>query len=124
MRRALACLVLALFSFPLISPVLYASGRPELPACCRRTGKHHCASMQPSAAVGGGLALRATPSRCPLYPGGFTSQVLPQVLAAPAPVRTAAPDLSAGSVVPEESIRAGVATSAANANRGPPPVFS
>jgi hypothetical protein len=31
------------FSLPLIAP-LFASGVPEasLPACCRRSGKHHC----------------------------------------------------------------------------------
>jgi hypothetical protein len=42
MRRALASLLLALFSFPLILPVLRADAASNLPACCRREGKHHC----------------------------------------------------------------------------------
>jgi hypothetical protein len=42
-RRISAILLLALFSFLLIGPAVFASD-PEanLPACCRRRGKHHC----------------------------------------------------------------------------------
>ena len=42
MRRALASLLVALFSFPLILPVLRADDASNLPSCCRRAGKHHC----------------------------------------------------------------------------------
>ena len=36
-------LLLALFSFSLISPAVLASDADsKLPACCKRNGKHHC----------------------------------------------------------------------------------
>jgi len=41
MRRALASLLLALFSFPLIFPILRADAA-SLPSCCHREGKHRC----------------------------------------------------------------------------------
>ena len=72
MRRALATLLLALFSFSLISPALLASD-PEsnLPACCRRDGKHHCAMMGAMMAMQSespsGPSLQ--PARCPSFPG-------------------------------------------------------
>jgi hypothetical protein len=71
MRRALATLLLALFSFSLISPAVLASD-PEsnLPACCRRDGKHHCAMMGAMMAMQSespsGPALQT--ARCPSFP--------------------------------------------------------
>jgi hypothetical protein len=44
MRRALASLLLTLFSFPLIVPLLRADAASTLPSCCRRAGKHHCST--------------------------------------------------------------------------------
>jgi hypothetical protein len=41
MRRVLASLLLAVFSFPLIVPILRVDAS-SLPSCCRREGKHHC----------------------------------------------------------------------------------
>ncbi|MDR3701248.1 MAG: hypothetical protein P4L56_16495 [Candidatus Sulfopaludibacter sp.] len=64
MRRALASLLLVLFSFSLIAPALRADAGPDLPACCRRDGKHHCAMGSGNAA--GALVFGA---RCPSYPG-------------------------------------------------------
>jgi hypothetical protein len=53
MRRALASFLLALFSFPLILPILRADADSMLPSCCRRAGKHHCAlDSQPSTQEG------------------------------------------------------------------------
>jgi hypothetical protein len=42
MRRTVASLLLGLVSFPLIAPLLLADTDSDLPACCRRDGKHHC----------------------------------------------------------------------------------
>ena len=45
MRRLLAMLLLATFGLPLAASALELSQPAEtrLPACCRRTGTHHCA---------------------------------------------------------------------------------
>src|ERR1039458_6732780 len=41
MRRSLSTLLLALVGAGVLLPLLQAS-RTEVPACCRRDGKHHC----------------------------------------------------------------------------------
>jgi hypothetical protein len=68
MRRALATFLLAVFSFPLIAPALSAGAESNLPECCRRGGKHHCAMMMDQAPATG-ASLRPIQPRCPLYPG-------------------------------------------------------
>ena len=68
MRRALASLLLAVFGFPSIAPVVFADAESNLPECCRRGGKHHCAMMTDDAPVKG-VSLRSAHPRCPLYPG-------------------------------------------------------
>jgi hypothetical protein len=62
MRRALASLLLVLFSFALASPAFAADPDSNLPACCRRGGKHEC-SMHNSGQPGWQSA------QCPIYPG-------------------------------------------------------
>lgn len=69
-----AVLLLALFCYPLISPLLLASdGDSRLPACCRRSGAHRCAVT--TAVSSSGPALYAAP--CRSFPG-------PQALPMPA----------------------------------------
>jgi hypothetical protein len=68
MRRLLAsALVLAFFS-PLIAPVFTASiNEADLPACCRRNGKHHCMMYR----MAMGLApwpYRTVQDKCPYSP--------------------------------------------------------
>jgi len=67
MRRALATFLAAVFSFPLIAPVLLANADPNLPACCRRGGQHHCAASN-MADQASGAAMRAVQPACPLFP--------------------------------------------------------
>ena len=43
MRRSVAILLAMLFSWLLVLPVFASSSDSNLPACCRKTGKHHCA---------------------------------------------------------------------------------
>jgi hypothetical protein len=44
LRRLLSILLLAVFGFPVVSPLLALSTTEvaRLPVCCRRDGKHHC----------------------------------------------------------------------------------
>jgi hypothetical protein len=67
MRRIPAMLLMALFSFWLIGPAVFASGADSnLPECCRRGGKHHCAMTDGAADSSSGPALLA--ARCCLFP--------------------------------------------------------
>ena len=70
MRRAFASLLVSVFSFPLIAPVLLANTTADLPACCRLAGKHHCAmaDMAERGQSPAGLALMAIQPKCPLFP--------------------------------------------------------
>lgn len=69
MRRALAWFLLAVFSYPLIAPALFAGPESNLPPCCRRGGKHHCAMMMDEMAPVTGVSVRIVQPRCPMYPG-------------------------------------------------------
>ena len=72
MRRALASLLLALFSFPLMLPMLRADAASSLPSCCRREGKHKCSMESGSADTPSGPALRAMQLKCSNYPAAST----------------------------------------------------
>jgi hypothetical protein len=67
MRGIFATLLVALFSFSLISPVVFASdAESKLPACCRRGGKHHCEMMASQSESSSGPAVQA--GRCGFFP--------------------------------------------------------
>jgi hypothetical protein len=72
LRRISAILVLALFSFSLIGPALLsADSDSNLPACCRREGKHHCAAMSGSGQTSSTGPSFKSGDRCPVFPGSF-----------------------------------------------------
>lgn len=64
MRRAVALLVSVVFGLLTIAPLLAANAEPDVPACCRRDGKHHCAMAGMARTGTNGPAFQA---RCP-YP--------------------------------------------------------
>ncbi len=72
MRRIPAILLLYTFSFSLIAPALFVDAESNLPACCRRDGKHHCGMMAQDTAdsPSSGLAADAPRMKCPLFPVG------------------------------------------------------
>lgn len=82
MRRFPAIvLLLVAFSLSLISPLLLAGQQKELPACCRRDGKHHCAK-QMGQSTSDGVQIAAT-STCPLFPAGKVTPAPNQTGATP-----------------------------------------
>lgn len=70
MRRVWASLLVAVFSLPLIAPILLANTASDSPACCRRNGKHRCAmaDMADQGHALAGLAVKAIQPKCPLFP--------------------------------------------------------
>ncbi|HEY3741348.1 MAG TPA: hypothetical protein VGL53_15965 [Bryobacteraceae bacterium] len=87
MRRSLASLLVALFSFALISPAVFASDADDsLPACCRRVGEHHCGMMTPEAGSSTAPALRT--ARCPLFPKSTAATLSPDATSAACGIRT------------------------------------
>ena len=71
MRRVLTSLLLFLISAQMVLPFVAGGAASDLPACCRRDGKHHCATGFFRESVGtNGPAAQAQPDRCPLFPTG------------------------------------------------------
>jgi len=85
MRRAPAILLIALFSFSLISPALFASDPDaKLPACCRIAGKHHCRSIAMLMTPSGPSLETGECSVFPIVKTASTSPVSGVACAAPA----------------------------------------
>ena len=66
MRRALASLLLSLFTIPVIVPIVRASAVPSLHACCRLSGAHHC-SMASGASTTQESRSDSVRPKCPYY---------------------------------------------------------
>jgi hypothetical protein len=70
MRRLWAILLVGLFSFSLITPILLAEDATSaLPACCRRDGHHRCAASSQQN-NGSGSSWRT--ARCAIFPATNT----------------------------------------------------
>jgi hypothetical protein len=65
--KGVAALLLAAISFSLLGPALAAASTSQLPACCRRDGKHHCSAMAAEHAATAFPDLRLQ-ARCPQFP--------------------------------------------------------
>lgn len=120
MRRAPAALLLLLLSYPLIAP-LFASGPDEsqLPACCRRNGKHHCAMYM-------AMGLSYVPPRfvvvsekCPYSPFTHAQLMLPHVFFRQATSIVDRP-ASLADIVSEAEAGYRISTDRARPKRGPP----
>jgi hypothetical protein len=120
LRRATAALIIALFGFSLISPVLVADPSPARPSCCLRDGKHHCA-MDAADTQSDGPALL---SRCALFSRIRCSLSNPTSPALPPRDRTAGV-LFASSALPNTHECAHRRLAAdAERKRGPPSRFA
>lgn len=75
LRRFISSSLLFLFSLTLLAPLLAAfpaTAEENLPACCRRDGKHGCAKRATPADLPGAALLNATP-HCGQYPSAPSS---------------------------------------------------
>jgi len=94
LRHLSAILLLIVFSLSPIAPLLGADDDSNLPACCRRAGKHHCSMTRHSGANDSveGAAWNNN-GRCPSYPG-FALGTFP-IVAGIAPAAASAAVLAA-----------------------------
>jgi hypothetical protein len=72
LRRLIAISLLATLGLPFVPPLLALTARSEsnLPACCRRNGKHHCmmGMADRSLRTGGDPQFTAPAEKCPYSP--------------------------------------------------------
>jgi hypothetical protein len=128
MRRILAISLFAVFLLPSVMPLLVlANSDPDanLPACCRRNGKHHCMmSMEMmQAALNGnkryGTQLHAIPMKCPLFPRALNTAQHKE-LSTRAAALIFAELVSHPAIHLQTEARARVARDCARQKRGPP----
>jgi hypothetical protein len=75
MRRSIAIFLLVILSSSLGTPLFGLSSNTDsnLPACCRRDGKHHCASQAMMGMRQSGKQMTAIGEKCPCYPCAATT---------------------------------------------------
>jgi hypothetical protein len=122
LRRLLSILLLAIFGLPAISPLfaLSATNETGLPACCRRSGTHHCMNdLSGGDATSHDLRLGAPVEKCPYAPRAFT-------VVHPQPYTIATADAVYASLVSHPAVLAQteskwrIARDRARQKRGPP----
>ena len=116
-RRLWSVLLLSVFSSSLIAPILLAQdAESNLPACCRRSGKHGCA--QGADGSPSGPAIQA--AYCAQFPSLNAAPVNPNVALIAAPRATSRVSLTLFSLaLPQESLFF-VDLTRAEPQRGPP----
>ncbi len=80
----LASVLLAAISFMLVPAALFASTDSDVPACCRKDGKHKCA-MSEMGDDNAGPAMRSS-TQCPMFPSHTTAAQACSVVGAPVPL--------------------------------------
>ncbi|MBC8166351.1 MAG: hypothetical protein H7Y20_10815 [Bryobacteraceae bacterium] len=121
MHRAFAVLLLTILSFPLIPAVNPADEQSNLPACCRRDGKHHCAMMASPAISpeASGAKFKAVRTKCASFPKSQATPVVSAFLSVPAR-GIAEPVIAALDVVAQTEARYRLSFSRSRHKRGPP----
>jgi hypothetical protein len=125
-RRPLAILLLVLFSLPLIQPLLAMNTAKEsnLPACCRRSGAHHCMmSAEQIAALLNGEHFTTLHSPCPMFPKAVGARHSEQLSFDRAPLLFAEA-VSHPALHRQTEAWARVARDGARQKRGPPATFA
>ncbi len=122
MRRltAISALVvlLSLWSAPLLA-AMTAPSPNNLPACCRRNGRHHC--MMQSMQQGSETQFSAPPEKCPFSPAHLLPGVTGvHLFTAPASSLFYASVVSHPALVAQAQARYRVASDRARLKRGPP----
>ena len=125
MRRWIAVVMLVLLGGMYAEPLVAAAtndSEANLPACCRRHGKHHCTMMTSlmEANASGRAQVGVTPERCGMYPRG-TAAVGTAVYGAPGvSAAVYAEVVSHPAVQAQTEARYRLALDRARQKRGPP----
>ncbi|HEY1498013.1 MAG TPA: hypothetical protein VGF88_00410 [Acidobacteriaceae bacterium] len=123
MRRAFAIALVLAFSLPLIAPAL-ASGPDEsqLPACCRRDGKHHCALTVEVGNIPSGA--HVVSSKCPYSPCPATPLLQPHLFAGVSLPAVAGPTAGTAAVIRAAEAGYRISADRARHKRGPPELLA
>lgn len=73
MRRLASISLLAVFMWLLVAPAFGPDAEANLPACCRRNGKHHCAMRWMAQRDAGFPGLTTVSEKCPCGPAAASA---------------------------------------------------
>jgi len=118
-RRIMAGLLLAVFSFSLIAPALLADEDSNLPACCRRLGEHRCA-LANLASQGASFIQE----RCPHFPSGSAALAASEMASVTPSQAVFAAIVSHPAAHAQTEARYRISFSRAWQKRGPPALLS
>jgi len=68
MRRTIALALVLIFGWTLTAPLLASDAEANLPACCRRGGKHHCMMPGMGQQSGKQSGVASIAAKCPCCP--------------------------------------------------------
>jgi len=120
MRRTFAGLLVLVFSLPLIAPTLAPSlDESQLPACCRRGGKHHCAMAMEMGYVPSRFHIVS--EKCPYSPFARVTLMLPHAFVAYRAPAIAGYASATAAVIAEAEAGYRISADRARHKRGPPP---
>jgi hypothetical protein len=120
MRRLLAIAMVFLFGCPLAVPLFAPGDANTLPVCCRRDGRHHCASGM--LADSGTRAVSTIAPKCPNWPKS-TPAPWPKNFAPTQTGAIDAPLYSRPESAPQTEARYRVAFARSRQKRGPPAIL-
>jgi hypothetical protein len=79
MHRSVALILMLLFSWLLVQPLVASSNELSLPSCCRKGGKHHCMMTRAAQANDTGLGIKTIAAKCPCCPHFTTASQVQSV---------------------------------------------
>jgi hypothetical protein len=119
--KFIASTLLLILACDISLPALLAGPDSNLPACCRRDGKHHCAMMDmlEKQQENAGPSWKTVAKKCPLFPRGTMAFFADQ--STPPPATGFAGSLSGHSVVRAQTeVLFHISYSRTRQKRGPP----
>jgi hypothetical protein len=119
MRRAIAISLMMLFSWTLIAPFYARDCDANLPACCRKNGKHYCAMRTMGQRAGDQRGFTTVAERCPCCPLNFSSTKTPTYKAEAAGAFYAA-IVSHPALAPQTEAYYRISSLRSHQKRGPP----
>lgn len=127
MRKFFAIALLAVFGLPFVSPLLAMTAKSEtnLPACCRRNGKHNCmmSAAERNQLENNAPAFSSPPEKCPYAPVAILGTHHPTTFSYRAR-QTIYADLATGAAgTGQTQSKLRIALDRTHGKRGPPALF-
>jgi hypothetical protein len=128
LRKLIAITLLAIFGLPFASALFALTPKSEanLPACCRRAGKHHCMMnvMERNSSLSDKPQVSAPPEKCPYFPATLQIGRHPNMLGAPSGQVVFSGFIGQSAIIAQTESKRRISRDRSRQKRGPPASFS